>query len=110
MQVNGWELAVWSFLMASAHGAGLMLLPLVMVQPMAAMPAVHHMTTDVWAMAAHTAGYLLVTGIVAVIVYEKLGLRLLRVVWINVDRIWAIALALAGTVQVIACIASTRMS
>ena len=36
----------------------------------------------------HTVGYLLVTGLVAVIVYEKLGLRLLRKMWINVDILW----------------------
>lgn len=40
----------------------------------------------------HTGGYLLVTGVVAVIVYEKLGLRLLRSAWINVDLLWAAAL------------------
>jgi len=40
----------------------------------------------------HTAGYLLVTGLVAVIVYERLGLRLLGRAWFNVDRLWAGAL------------------
>jgi hypothetical protein len=40
----------------------------------------------------HTAGYLLVTGIVAVVVYHRVGLRLLRKTWINLDRIWAGAL------------------
>jgi len=40
----------------------------------------------------HTAGYLLVTGLVAVVVYERLGLRLLGRAWFNVDRVWAGAL------------------
>jgi hypothetical protein len=40
----------------------------------------------------HTAGYLLVTGLVAVLVYERLGLRLLGKAWFNVDRLWAGAL------------------
>jgi hypothetical protein len=44
------------------------------------------------AMLVHTMGYLLVTAVLAVIVYEKLGLRLLRSVWLNLDLIWAAAL------------------
>jgi hypothetical protein len=40
----------------------------------------------------HTAGYLLVTGLIAVIVYERLGLRLLGRAWFNIDRLWAAAL------------------
>lgn len=40
----------------------------------------------------HTGGYLLVTGLVAVIVYEKLGLRLLRTMWVNLDLVWGAAL------------------
>jgi hypothetical protein len=40
----------------------------------------------------HTAGYLAVTGLVAVVVYERMGLRLLRTAWLNVDLAWAAAL------------------
>jgi hypothetical protein len=51
----------------------------------------------------HTAGYLLVTGLVAVIVYERLGLRLLGRAWFNVDRLWAGALiATAALTPIIA--------
>jgi hypothetical protein len=46
--------------------------------------------------ALHTAGYLLVMGLVAVVVYEKLGLRLLRTAWINLDLVWAGALILTA--------------
>jgi hypothetical protein len=46
----------------------------------------------------HTAGYLLVTGLVAVIVYERLGLRLLGKAWLNVDRLWAGALIATAVV------------
>jgi len=46
----------------------------------------------------HTAGYLIVTGLVAVIVYERLGLRLLGRAWLNVDRLWAGALILTAIV------------
>ena len=44
----------------------------------------------------HTSGYLLITGLVAVLVYRKLGLRLLRTAWINLDLIWAGALILTA--------------
>ena len=104
MQVGAGELAIWSFLMASAHGAGLMVLPLVMSPPPE--PALHHMSmmplltnvewSGILATLVHTAGYLLVTGIIAVIVYEKVGVRFLRKAWVNLDLIWAIALIATG--------------
>ncbi len=100
MQVGFTDLTIWSFLMASAHGAGFMLLPLVM--GMSAQAAHHdmHMAqmvsygpwTGALAVAVHTLGYLLVTGTVAIVVYEKLGLNLLRKAWINLDLVWAVAL------------------
>jgi hypothetical protein len=110
MAVESGELAVWSFLMASAHGAGLMVAPFLLrlVRPAAAVGDPHashgahamHLaavlpaipTAGVGAAVVHTAGYLLVTGLVAVIVYERLGLRLLGRAWFNVDRLWAGAL------------------
>lgn len=106
MQVNAAELATWSFLMATAHGAGLMVLPLVLGD----LPTVghaHHVAAGMvglpvieWAgvMAAmvHTAGYLLVTGLIAVIVYERVGLRFLRTAWVNLDLLWAVALVATG--------------
>jgi len=50
--------------------------------------------------ALHTVGYLLVTGIVAVVVYERFGLRFLRRAWINVDVLWAAALVVTAIVSV----------
>jgi len=106
MQVNGRELATWSFLMATAHGAGLMVLPLVLGHlPVAPHP--HHLAAGLlgpaeleWsgiaAALVHTAGYLLVTGAIAVIVYEKVGVRFLRTAWVNLDLLWAGALVLTG--------------
>jgi hypothetical protein len=44
----------------------------------------------------HTLGYLLITGLLAVVVYEKLGLRLLRSVWLNLDVVWAATLILTA--------------
>jgi hypothetical protein len=105
MQVGARELAIWSCLMASAHGAGLMVLPLVMSPPdpghplhlMSAVPGVAAVEWNgLLATLVHTAGYLLVTGVIAVIVYEKVGLRFLRKAWVNLDLIWAVALVLTG--------------
>ena len=110
MQVSARELAIWSFLMASAHGAGLMVLPLVI--PSVGVHAMHEMSalplavanvewSGIWATLVHTAGYLLVTGLLAVIVYEKVGVRFLRKAWINLDLIWAGALVVTGVAMVV---------
>jgi hypothetical protein len=104
MQVGFRDLAAWSFLMASAHGAGLMVLPFVL--PTAATVAAFH-THPVGAAAAnvaaaavalHTAAYFTVMVLAAWIVYRKLGLSLLRKAWFNLDWLWAGALVLAGVV------------
>lgn len=99
MQVGFRELAIWSFLMASAHGAGLMVLPVVLAGP----NAHHHaaaqgVANGVWATLIHTLGYLTVTAAVALLVYQKFGLALLRRAWFNLDLIWAIALVATGCV------------
>lgn len=109
MQVGFRDLTLWSFLMASAHGAGLMVLPILMMLSPAAHSGAnhaleHHMHTaiaggthnDLLAVGVHTAGYLVVTGLIAWIVYEKLGLALLRKAWVNLDLIWCIALIATG--------------
>ncbi len=117
MRVGFRELTIWSFLMATAHGAGLMVLPL-LVGTMGAgaagtSPHAMHMTqaslvpvagplaTGLWATALHSAGYLVVTGLIAVIVYRKVGLRMLRTMWINLDLIWGGALVVTGTVALL---------
>jgi hypothetical protein len=111
MQVTSTELATWSFLMATAHGAGLMVLPLVLGDVTATAHA-HHLAAASFinpgsiewngAIAAlvHTAGYLLVTGGIAVVVYERVGLRFLRTAWVNLDLVWAIALVITGLATV----------
>jgi hypothetical protein len=110
MLVGARELAIWSFLMGTAHGAGLMVLPLVIpsvtgahsMHQMSAMPLTlaNVEWSGVWATLVHTAGYLLVTGLLAVIVYEKVGVRFLRKAWVNLDLIWAVALVLTGVAMV----------
>jgi hypothetical protein len=102
MQVGFRELTIWSFLMASAHGAGLMVLPVVLAGP----HAHHHaaspgVASGLWATLIHTLGYFTVTAAVALLVYQKFGLAMLRRSWINLDLIWAIALVVTGFVALL---------
>lgn len=108
MQVGFRDLSVWSFLMASAHGAGFMVLPFVMPAPASLAAASHVHAVHVAAtsttvaaahgiaVAIHTLAYLVVMTTVAWLVYRKLGLSLLRTAWINVDWLWAGALVVTG--------------
>jgi hypothetical protein len=108
MQVGFRDLTVWSFLMASAHGAGLMVLPFVMNMSGSVLPAGgshgHHAVVlnapvpwaGALALGLHTLSYLLVLAFAAWLVYRKLGLALLRSAWFNLDLIWAVALVATG--------------
>jgi hypothetical protein len=105
MQVGFRELTIWSFLMASAHGAGLMVLPVVL-----AGPHVHHhamamshgaAANGISATLIHTLGYFTVTAAVALLVYRKFGLAMLRRGWFNIDLIWAVALIVTGLVALL---------
>ena len=105
MRVGFWGLALWGFLMSSAHGAGLMLLPFVTAVHAAdsmnmAMPSPPQAAIMGWAMiAVHTVGYCSTMALVAWIVYEKVGVRFLRQAWVNLDLVWAAALLVAGIVS-----------
>jgi hypothetical protein len=124
MQVGFRDLTIWSFLMASAHGAGLMIVPFAMpperpasahADPAAVHPGpvvsadaltghAHQLqaaseetqSTQIAALAIHTGAYLFVAGLTAWVVYRKLGLALLRTAWLNLDWLWAGALVLTG--------------
>jgi hypothetical protein len=108
MRIGRKDLAIWSFLVASAHGAGLMAVPFVLdistgaaehgghAAHLAAAGPVGQEAIGILATLLHTAGYLAVAGALAIVVYEKLGLRLLRKAWINIDVIWAGALIVTG--------------
>ncbi|WP_425489469.1 hypothetical protein [Nonomuraea typhae] len=86
------QLAGWSFLMSSAHGAGLMLLPV-----FTGMHAHGHaMTGGLGAAALHTLAMFAAAGLTAVLAYEAAGLTVLKRAWFNVDRMWAAALVVAG--------------
>jgi hypothetical protein len=111
MRVGFGDLTLWSFIMASAHGAGLMLVPFFLTSP--DKPNTHHsysrsgehtlgfanfsgpslLTASV---AVHTLGYLLMTALVAILVYEKVGVGMLRRAWFNIDLVWMVALMVTG--------------
>jgi hypothetical protein len=114
MRVSPRELVLWSFLMASAHGAGLMLVPVLVglrgegvssalahaghlghlaPQPTAARDA---LLPALAAVGLHSVAMLTVAGVLAVIVYQKVGVEVLRRAWINLDFVWAGALAISG--------------
>jgi hypothetical protein len=110
MRVGFRDLTVWSFLMASAHGAGLMLVPVLLpgstAEASGQTSSHQHLTmtgplTGVIATGIHTAAYLAVTGLMAWVVYRKLGLRLLAKTWFNVDLVWAAALVAAGLITLL---------
>ena len=111
MRVGFGDLTLWSFVMASAHGAGLMLVPFFLQSPAAAGEAHHHDAHQMhaWAFAnfsapsllvaavvVHTLGYLLMTALVAIVVYEWVGVSILRRAWFNIDLVWMLALMITG--------------
>jgi hypothetical protein len=106
MRVNAAELGLWSFLMASAHGAGLMLFPILLgmapnsghAHHMAAMHA-HSIAQAVAVVLLHTGAMIAVAGVIAIMVYDWVGLAILRSAWINLDTIWAGALVTAGVLS-----------
>jgi hypothetical protein len=113
MRIGSRDLAIWSFLMASAHGAGLMVMPFVLDLTSANVGShTHHAgmaIAQVGTLGAggsmgfavtliHTAAYLAVSAITAWIVYSRVGVRMLSSLWFNMDRVWAIALILTGII------------
>lgn len=98
MRVGFRDLTVWSTLMASAHGAGVMVLPFVVGGPTHAGAHGHVVASDAAGIATllHTSGYLAVTGLLALVVFRWFGVSMLRRVWINLDLVWAFALIVTG--------------
>jgi len=118
MRVNIRDLTVWSFLMATAHGAGLMLVPVLLRLPGGNAQAAHYMaghaahaghmqragalaapTAEITAVAIHTAAMFLVMAAIAIVVFEKVGLAILRRAWVNLDLVWAVALIVTGALS-----------
>jgi hypothetical protein len=115
MRVSDRELALWSFLMSTAHGAGLMVAPVVLGLQ-AGLADAHvraHDRTDVamathapigasaLGIALHVAVMLVVMGAIAVVVYERVGLEVLRRAWVNTDHLWAGAFILGGVITLL---------
>jgi hypothetical protein len=99
MKVGMRDLAAWSFLMAVAHGAGLMVAPALL--GVAGTTGSHGMGVAsgagmALAISLHTLSMLAVMASVAWVVYKKLGLAVLRRSWINFDLLWAVALLVVG--------------
>jgi hypothetical protein len=105
MRVSDRELGVWSFLMSTAHGAGLMVAPVVL-----GLEASRHSHDDMAMLssgpisitavgvALHVAVMVVVMGAIAFVVYERVGLQVLRRAWLNTDHLWAASFVLAGIV------------
>jgi hypothetical protein len=105
MTVGMVGLGLWSFLMATGHGAGLMLAPMVIPLCVSASSAAGNVTAGsvpiaLAAVAVHTGAMLAVTAAIAGLVYEWIDLAVLRRGWINFDRIWVAVLAAAGVVLI----------
>jgi len=111
MRVGFRDLTVWSFLMATAHGAGLMLLPVFLLgegEAPCAGPACHS-AAGLWlsswssylaAVGLHTGAMFVTAGVLALVVYYRVGLAILRQAWFNLDKAWAVALIAAGVLAV----------
>src|SRR5712692_4542900 len=114
MQVSFFDLVLWSFLMATAHGAGLMVMPVLLELPAGAGSAaslgshgVHDAITaafvgSLWtgllAVAVHTIAMLIAAGAIAWVIFAWVGLAVLRRAWINLDLIWSAALIATGAI------------
>ncbi|MDZ7596845.1 MAG: hypothetical protein U5J82_00745 [Desulfobacterales bacterium] len=99
MRVGMRDLFLWSFLMAAAHGAGLMVAPTLLEVGHAAGAQTAGLSAGTGMLLAvllHTAAMLAVMLLVALVVYRKLGLKILRSSWVNFDLIWAVALLVVG--------------
>lgn len=114
MRVGPRLLVLWSFLMATAHGAGLMLIPVLVGLRGEGVPgalaegahaghagrqelgASDALAPAILAVGVHSAAMLAVAGVIAVVVYQKVGVEVLRRAWVNLDFLWVGALAAAG--------------
>jgi len=111
MRVSARDLVLWSFLMASAHGAGLMLFPILIDTPVcssaaalgaaASGPTVAVVAGAAAVIGVHTVAMLAVMAAVALLVYDRLGLAILRSAWINLDKLWAATLAACGLIVIL---------
>lgn len=102
------RLALWSFLAALAHGAGLMLVPMYLglcksdeldTGHQAALSLMaENLGTALLVAVAHTGAMVAAGGAVAVVIYRWFGLRFLSRTWVNLDLVWALSLILVGAI------------
>jgi hypothetical protein len=107
MQTGLVGLGIWSFLMASAHGAGLMLIPIVVPLCLSGAPAQEltaggSIAIGLAALGVHTATMLATIGAISLAVYNWVGVAFLRRGWVNLDLVWTAALLVCGVVLLIA--------
>ena len=107
MQVGFRDLTIWSFLVATAHGAGLMLMPVLFSLPSGEHAQDMHAGAAlpqpwVLAVAIHTIAYLATAAAIGLAVYRYFGLAFLRRAWLNLDVLWGIALVIAAVITIIA--------
>ncbi len=105
------RLALWSFLAAMAHGAGLMLVPIYLgicrtVETDAGHAAAGSLMAGQAGIAAlvaliHTLAMTLSGGVLALGVYHWLGLKFLSKSWFNLDLVWALSLILVGVISLL---------
>jgi uncharacterized membrane protein (UPF0136 family) len=104
MRVTDRELGMWSFLMSTAHGAGLMVAPVILGLRSShnhddmAMLSGGPIDIAAVGVAVHVAAMIAVMGTIAFVVYERVGLQILRKAWLNTDHVWAASFVLAGLV------------
>ena len=107
MRVTDRELGMWSFLMSTAHGAGLMIAPILLgLQASSsshghddmAMLASGPISISAVGVAVHVLVMLAVMRSVAYVVYERVGVKVLRRAWLNTDQAWAGSFIVAGLV------------
>jgi hypothetical protein len=108
MQVGFLDLTLWSFLMATAHGAGLMVMPVLLELPAGAAAHDSHdavvsvlagsLWTGLLAVTVHTVAMLVAAGPIAWVIYAWVGLAVLRRAWINLDVVWSVVLIGTGLI------------
>ena len=95
------ELGLWSFLMSTAHGAGIMLLPIAVdISDTQAAFSAGLAWVSLGAL-LHTLAMVVVAGAVALFVFDVVGVGIVRRAWFNVDRVWAFALLGAAAVTIL---------
>jgi len=113
------RLMLWSFLVAIAHGAGLMLVPIYLgICRAERLDAGHEaasalMTSNIGSALivslVHTGAMMISGAVIAMIIYFWLGLKFLSSTWFNLDRIWAASLILVGALSVYAAFVSPHI-